>query len=1046
MRRTLLHVLSSFVLCSWSLSVASADDSEAVDFVRDVRPIFEQHCVDCHGGETREAGLRLDRSVDALAGSDSGKVIVPHKPGESRILELVSGSDPETVMPPDSEGLPEDQVALLRRWIEQGAEWPASADAEATQSSHWAFQPIVRAEPPDVAGDTVRNAIDAFVQALLAAEGIDPSPEADRATLIKRLYYDLTGLPPSPESVDRFMADESPTAYEDLVDELLASEHFGERWGRHWLDIARYADSDGYEKDNPRYNAWKYRDWVIKAINDDMPFDQFTIEQLAGDLLPEATPEMLLATAFNRQTLTNTEGGTDQEQFRVEAVFDRTETLGTAWLGLTIGCARCHTHKYDPISQREYYQLFAFFNNGDESTTPIASDQQLMDEYLPKKAAFDQRLAELSQPLAQRREELSQQLTEWEAEQQIRIADYGARPQTFHTLLPTSARSENGAELTIQDDGVVLAGGERPVQDVYVLETTFEMPEITGLRLDVLTDEAFPAKGPGRADNGNFVLSEITATVADEAQAEPVTLKFASARADHSQNDFGAAKVIDGVEDKTGWAVAPQMGKDHFALFTLADDSITEVAALEGPRQLTVRLSQQYEGSPHTIGKFRLSAVTGLDPESLGLPENIRQALAVAPGERNDDQKSALLDYYAGLDETYRSLKSAVDEFKKSEPFKPEMVVRIIKERMENRRETRMFKRGEFLDPLDPVQPGTLEALNPLPDVDAERAANRLDLARWLVSRENPLTPRVTVNHIWQRLFGRGLVKTSNDFGTRGEEPTHPLLLDWLADEFMRVGWSRKTMIKTIVMSHTYRQSSRFRPELAEVDPQNRLLARQNRTRVEAEIVRDLHLAVSGLLDRRVGGPSVFPPLPPGIAELSYANNFKWGNSNWNTRPDRPGGVAPSEDVYRRGMYTFFKRTAPHPNLTTFDCPDANLTAVERSASNTPLQALITLNNEVFVDAARGMARRVLTEGEGDDGDRIAWMLRLVAVRTPSAGEVAEFGGLLASAREYYAAHPEAAVKFAGPELPEGVDAAEAAAWTATARIVMNLDEFIVRD
>ena len=1047
MRRILPSLLSSLILTGFTLTGANADDGRSVDFVQEIRPIFEQHCFDCHGAETREAGLRLDRSVDALAGGDSGKVIVPDKPNESRLLQLVSGDDPEKVMPPDSEGLPEEQVELLRRWIEQGADWPASADAAATESSHWAFQPITRHDPPEVDGELANNAIDAFVQSRLAAEGIEPSPEADRPTLIKRLYYDLLGLPPSPDAVDRFVADHSPTAYEDLVDELLASEHFGERWGRHWLDIARYADSDGYEKDNPRYNAWKYRDWVIDAINDDLPFDEFTIQQLAGDLLPDATPDMLLATAFNRQTLTNTEGGTDQEQFRVEAVFDRTETLGTVWLGLTVGCARCHTHKYDPISQREYYRLFAFFNNGDETTTAIASDQQLMDEYLVKKAAYDEHLAQLVQPLNERRAELAEQLPEWEAAQQARIAEYKASPQQFHVLSPVIVQSENGAELTTQDDGSVLAGGERPVRDVYVMQADFDPSAVTGIRLEALADDALPSKGPGRADHGNFVLSEITASVSDPSNpdAAPTALTFSAARADHSQNDFDAPKAIDGVEDKTGWAVAPQFGKDHFAIFSLSEESLSQLAALPGSLRLTVRLSQQYEASPHTIGKFRLSAVTGLDPESLGLPENIRDILAVATAERTGEQTTALLDYYAGLDETYRTLKARVDEFQKTEPFKPEMVVRVIKERIENPRETRMFKRGEFLDPLDPVQPGTLDVLNPLTTPDG-LPPNRLDLARWLVSGENPLTPRVTVNQYWQHLFGRGLVKTSNDFGTRGEEPTHPELLDWLADEFIRLEWSRKEIIKTIVMSHTYRQSSRFRPELAEVDPENRLLARQNRVRVEAEIVRDLHLAAAGLLDRRIGGPSVFPPLPPGIAELSYANNFKWGNSEWNTRPDRPGGVAPKDDVYRRGMYTFFKRTAPHPNLTTFDCPDANLTAVERSTSNTPLQALITLNNDVFVDAARGMARRVLTEAEGDDTARITWMLRLVTVRTPSAGEVAEFTGLLSTAREYYSTHPEEAAKFAGPELPESIDLVEAAAWTATARIVMNLDEFIVRD
>ena len=1049
--RGLFALAAAVCLCVAGINHAPAAppaEASAIDFLADVRPILAANCYDCHAGDAREGGLRLDRGRDALAGGDSGRVIIPGDPEASRLLHLVSGDDPESTMPPDSEGLADDDVAVLRRWIEQGAEWPASADA-ANEIEHWSFRPIVRRDPPALIDETrVRNDIDRFVQARLAEDGIAPSAQADDYTLIKRLYYDLLGLPPDPERVDRFVADRSAEKYDSLVDELLDSPHFGERWGRHWLDTARYADSDGYEKDNPRYNAWKYRDWVINAINDDLPFDQFTIQQLAGDLLPDATQEQLVATGFNRQTLTNTEGGTDQEQFRVEAVFDRTETFGTAWLGLTVGCARCHTHKYDPITQREYYRLFAFFNNGDEANQTVVSNEKALEEYEQQQTQFDAELAELQAPLTARRDELAALLPAWEAEQLARLAAFSAHPQQFHPLLDATVTSEQGAELSRQEDVSWLASGPRPTTDVYVVESRIESLALTALRLEVLADAALPGGGPGRADHGNFVLSEITATVrpADDAAAEPQPVKFNSARSDYSQNEFTPDNAIDGKEDSTGWAVAGQLARDHHAHFFIAPESAAQIAAMNGPLTLTVRLSQQYTANPHTIGKFRLSAVTGDDPTSLGIPDDVRNALAVAANERTADQAALLLNHFTSLDADYQSLQAKVDEFRKQAPFKPEMTVPVIRERTNDRRVTRMLKRGEFLDPLEPVEPGTLDVLHELSLRGVTEGGDRLDLALWVVSPDNPLTPRVAVNHVWQHLFGRGLVETANDFGTRGDAPSHPELLDWLADEFIRLGWSRKQLIRTIVLSHTYRQSSAHRPELADADPENVLLYRQNRFRVEAEIVRDLHLAASGLLEPRIGGPSVFPPLPPGIEELSYANNFKWGNSEWNTRPDRPFETPPKEDVHRRGMYTFFKRTAPHPNLTTFDCPDANVTAVSRSTSNTPLQALITLNNDTYVETARGLTRRALTEVNTNDAERIARMVRLCIARPPSDAEVSAFLDLLNTSRDYYRAHAEEAIAFAGKDLPAETTAPEAAAWTATARIIMNLDEFITRE
>ena len=600
------------------------------------------------------------------------------------------------------------------------------------------------------------------------------------------------------------------------------------------------------------------------------------------------------------------------------------------------------------------------------------------------------------------------------------------------------AASEQGATLERLEDGSLLATGERPLQDVYNVTAALNAANVTAFRLEVLSHEALPANGPGRADHGNFVLSEIgfQAVDRDAADAVAVSLKFRTARADFAQNNFEPAKAIDGTEDSTGWAISPQMGKDHYALFYLADDSVAALAEMHSP-VITVRLSQQYNSSPHTIGRFRLSAMSGVDDESLGLPENVRKDLAVAPEERNEQRQRELFDYFTSLDPGVQALQANVDKFRKTEPFKPEMTVRVIQERTSDPRTTHLLKRGDFLQPLEEVQPGVFAVLPDLPACEDGGTPNRLDLAHWLVSPENPLTPRVAVNHVWQHLFGRGLVKTVNDFGVRGERPTHPELLDC---------WSRKALIRTLVLSHTYRQSSQHREDLAEIDPENRLLYRQNRVRVEAETVRDLYLCAGGLLDPRVGGPSVFPRLPPGIAELSYANNFKWGNSTWNDRPDVPGGVTPRDDVYRRGLYTFFKRTAAHPTLVTFDCPDANVTCVERTSSNTPLQALATLNNDVFVDAARGLARRGLARADLGDDERTSLIFRLCLVRPATDVERASFTGYLSQARDYYGHHPEEATAFGADSAPDGVDSAEYAAWIAVSRMIMNLDEFITRE
>ena len=1005
-------------------SVAWSSDTPAngadVDFARDIAPIFIEHCYACHGPDVQESGLRLDRRDAALAGGDSGALFVAGDSDGSELIRRVTADEDERMPPAEGNNRPlsAEQIAELTAWVDAGGTWP---EVDGAGSSHWAFQPIVRPELPKV-GDASwpRTGLDHFVLSRLEAAGIAPSPEADRYTLIKRLSYDLIGLPPTVEEVDAFVNDTSRDAYERLVDRLLDSPHFGERWGRHWLDMARYADSDGYEKDNPRPNAWRYRDWVIDAVNADMPLDRFTIEQMAGDLLPDATADNRLATAFHRQTLTNTEGGTDQEQWRVEAIFDRVATTGSVWLGLTVGCAQCHTHKYDPISHREFYQLFAFFNNGDETVTDVPLQGEALVKWSRDKADAQQKLADLEPKLEQKRAELVARLPSWEEELKARPAE----PFAFHPIELVGVESKAGVELKTLSDGSYLAAGTNPDKDTITIRARTDLPEITGWRIEALTHDSLGGNGPGRTSHGNFVLGEFRASAAAGSEfKDEDRIALADAQSDYAQNGFPPTNALDG-KSNTGWAIGPKMGKDHWILLLTKEP----VPTAEKPN-LQLVLEQDY-GSQHTLGRFRVMAVTGHDP-LLGIPQDVRDVLAIATDGRTDEQKKTLVDYYVNQDKQAREWTKQVRDLRARASARPEMKSRVISERIDDRRTTHILHRGDFLQPKEEVQPSTFGVLPPI-ETRGEQP-DRLDLARWLVSPRNPLVPRVTVNHVWARLFGHGIVKTPGDFGARGEAPSHPELLDWLATELMRLGWSRKEMIRAIVLSATYRQSSATRADLVDVDPTNRLLHRQNRFRVEGEVVRDLALSVAGLLSPKLGGPSVFPPLPSGIAELSYAGNFKWNDSE-------------GEDRYRRGMYTFFKRTAPHPNLTTFDCPDSNTTCLERQNSNTPLQSLTMLNNEVYAETAQAFARRLLQLDDLDDRQRLVRAFRMCVARPPTDSEVASFADLLASSRQWYAEREDDAKTAVGAYAPAGGSLAETAAWIATTRIMLNLDEFLTRE
>jgi hypothetical protein len=1013
---------------------ATPDESRTGEIAfEQVRPILEKHCWNCHGAEKREAGLRLDSRQVTLLGSDSGKVIVPGKSHESKLLQLISSQDPDDRMPPEGERLSKSDIDLISRWIDRGAMGRDDERIDADSNSHWAYQPIRAIAPPINPSSTwPKNAIDRFVLEPLAKRGIRPSSEAERHTLIRRLYLDLLGLLPPTDHVQAFVRDDRETAYEELVDELLKSPHFGERWGRHWLDMARYADSDGYEKDNARPDAYRWRDWVIDAVNQDMPFDQFTIEQLAGDLLPDANAMQRLATAFHRQTLTNTEGGTDQEQFRVEACFDRTETTGAVWLGLTVGCARCHSHKYDAIAQREYYQLFAFFNNADEKSLVVPKSLAEVDAYQVDKQRHDAELQAAMHALQSEQNLIDGELKAWETESIAILDEQSKHPFVRDTLKEPRVESDSEVTFTKQKDESFLVSGKNPEKAVYRIEGKSGTGPFDTLRLDVLSDKSLPAKGPGRVKHGNFVLSEITLEIADNAEFKSASqVDIVDALADHEQsgNPWLAKHAYD-KDSTTGWAIGNQYGKDHWVEFRLSK----HIAAAESV-YVRVSLSQQH-GMQHTIGRWKVSLQLGAEPKNK-FPDNIAKALRTPAAKRSKAQQKEILEHYSSLSPRTKHLVERLEEVRKKAPAKPEISARVIGERESNPRETFVLRRGEFLEPIKElrVEASAFATLPPLKPRRQDGPADRLDLAQWLVASDHPLVPRVTVNHVWRLLFGVGLVKSASDFGIRGERPTHPELLDWLARDFVEnKRWSRKQLIKEIVMSATYRQSSRMRSELMESDPTNQWLARQNRLRVEGEIVRDLSLDASGLLSRKVGGPSVFPALPPGVAELSYAGNFKWKPSE-------------GEDRYRRGMYTFFKRTSPHPNLIAFDCPDANLTCVERNKSNTPIQALVAMNNESYFEAAQAFAKRILTHPDlQSDSIRMAWAVQTCLSRMPDTQELDQLMALLLESQSAYASRNEDAAKLVGSYVVPNTDLARNAAWIVVTRVLLNLDEFITRE
>ncbi len=1140
-------------------------DPAAPDYARDIRPILSNTCFKCHGPDDKKRGgkLRLD---DRAAAIRKG-AISPGKPAASEVVQRLFSKDPEEVMPPPSEvkQLTAAQKDLLKRWIAAGAEY----------APHWAFVPPKLSPAPAVRGqDWVRNPIDSYVLARLEAAGLAPRPEADRATLARRVALDLTGLPPTPEEADVFLKDPAPDAYAKYVERLLASPHYGERWARRWLDLARYADTNGYEKDRPR-SMWPYRDWVIRAYNDDLPFDRFTIEQLAGDMLPNAGTESRVATGFHRNTMINEEGGIDPLEFRFHALVDRVNTNGTVWLGLTLLCVQCHTHKYDPIPHQDYYRLMAFLNGSDEVEMPVP------DPFI-----------------TQRREEHARKVAAAEAALESKFPPDGELQ--WAPLKPSKVEAGKAAT-EVLEDGSVRTGGESPEKNTYTLTFDAELDGVAALRLEVLTDDKLPRRGPGRAENGNFVVTELVLSRAGKP------LRFSWASADHQQDGWPVAAAFDG-KAETGWAIAAatpeatnvnrsavfhletpaagkgpwtlkidqQFGQKHtlgrfrislgrfsgggdlatgrarhleaklaawttaesakavawtvlkpvelksnLPLFTVeADQSVFvhgdmtksdvyEVGFDTGGRRITAlrlealtdeRLPKNgpgrvhYEGPagdfwlsevslkadgkaaplakptqsfgksaalaidgdpqtgwsisggqgrPHTavfqlaqpldgvrrldlrmlferyyaagLGRFRIS-VTGDErsAEARGLAPEVEAALLI--GERSPEQRAAIRRQFLQSAPELAGARKELDQLRDAMPKHPSTLV--FQERDPRfRRATTVHHRGEFLQPKETVTPEVLSIFAPLPE-GAPR--DRLAFARWLVNGENPLVGRVVMNRLWQSLFGRGIVRTTEDFGFQGEAPTHPELLDWLALEFVRQGWSWKQMLRILVTSATYRQSSATTAEALARDPENKLLGRSPRTRLEAEQLRDAALRATGLLSPKLGGPSVFPPQPPGIT-----TEGTYGPLAWN--------VSGGEDRYRRGLYTFAKRTAPYAMFSTFDGPSGEACQARREVSNTPLQALTLMNDEVFIEASRH-AGKVLSGEAGSDEEKVERAFRRVLVRTPSVEERGLLLKYLQSQQRRLAAKELDAAKLGGD------------AWTLLVRALLNLDEFVTRN
>ncbi len=1019
--------------------------SAKVDFLRQIQPIFESSCYGCHGPKMQMAGLRLDEKTAAFAGGQSGAVILPGKSADSPLFRRVAGLGDQPRMPMGGKALEASQIELIRAWIERGAEWPDGPAKQVVQvQKHWAYVPPKRPPLPKVVNaNWPKNAIDNFVLARLEKEKLTPSPEADRVTLLRRLSLDLAGLPPTIEEVDAFLKDQSHDAYEKQVDRLLNSPHYGERWGRVWLDAARYADSDGYEKDKQRW-VWFYRDWVINALNRDLPYDQFIIDQIAGDELPNATQDQIVATGFLRNSMINEEGGIDPEQFRMEAMFDRMDAIGKSVLGVTIQCAQCHDHKFDPLKQEEYYRMFAFLNNSHEANVAVYTPEEQM-----KRAGIFRRIREIEADIKHRNPDWDERMAAWE--QKVK----GDQPEWTVVRPEVDDISTGGQRYRPMKDGSFVAEGYAPTKHRVKLTVKTEVENITAFRLELLNDPNLPLGGPGRSIKGTGALTEFEVEAAPAAAPDKITkIKIAKATADVNppetpleaifDDKSGKRRVtgpvefaIDGNED-TAWGIDAGPGlrnQPRKAVFTAE----APIAYRDGTI-LTFYLDQKHGGwnsddnQNQNLGRFRLSITTAPGAVADPLPRNVREIIAIPREQRTPAQMDAVFGYWRTTVPEWRAANEKITGLWRDYPEGSSQLVLAARE---DPRETHILTRGDFLKPTKAVGPGVPAFLHPLPK---DAPATRLTFARWLVDRNSPTTARAFVNRMWQAYFAIGLVATSEDLGRQSETPSNPGLLDWLAVEFMDANWSMKAMHRLVVTSATYRQSSRVTPELYERDPYNRLLARGPRFRVDAEIVRDIALAASGLLNPKIGGPSVFAPAP----EFLFVPPASYGPKIWKEEA--------GTDRYRRALYTFRYRSVPYPMLQIFDSPNGDISCVRRARANTPLQALTTLNETLFVESARALALKTLREGGATDAQRLTYAFRRCLARKPSAPESGELLTLLNKQKQRLTDGWLSALDLTGLDaghvstLPPGSTPVQLAAWTVVSRVLLNLDETITKE
>ncbi|MBM3813512.1 MAG: DUF1553 domain-containing protein [Acidimicrobiia bacterium] len=1015
------------------VSAAPAQTAKPIDFNRDIRPILSDHCFACHGPDekARMVNLRLDIREGAFAAKGEARYIVPGNAAASLLYQRVSHAKPVLRMPPASTGrtLTEQQVSLIRRWINEGAAW----------ETHWSYLPPSRPALPAVSNRAwPRNPIDHFVLARLEKEGLKPSPETDKTTLLRRVTLDLTGLPPAPADLAAFLTDRSPNAYERVVDRLLNSPHYGERMAMQWLDLARYADTHGYHIDSHR-DMWPWRDWVIRAYNDNKPFDQFTLEQLAGDLLPAPTREQRVATGFNRNHMINFEGGAIPEEYLAEYVVDRVEATSTIWMGMTMGCARCHDHKYDPISQRDFYRLFAFFNTvaekgldgrrgNAEPLIPVAPQGQIMEldalecAIREKRDAMDEK-------------QIDAALAAWEKTLRRPFAAPVTDGIAAHFPFDGNLHDVSGSYLHGRpiDGEPGFPGG---IIDKALSLTADDHVRLAP-RLPVDTSKPFTVALWIRPSSDKAEVIEIFQG-ALELSTEPSYYMPELKRV--ARLRFQGFQTQEPIVIGQWTHVAFTRESGAYGLFLHGEPAKLEL--FEKPIEPSVETALEIKGYRGSLDDVRIysRAITAAEARTIALHHPAAALLEIPAAKRDKDQKPRLREYFLthAAPEPLRTQHAELKALeKRKEQMERAVPTVMVMQEMGKPRETHMLGRGDYRNKGEKVTAGVPSTLPPLPP---GAPSNRLGLAQWLLDPANPLTARVTVNRYWQMYFGHGLVKTSEDLGSQGEAPSHPELLDWLATEFVRLKWDVKAMQRLIVTSATYRQSSKVTPALLERDPENRLLARMSRFRLSAEFIRDNALAASGLLKPAIGGPSVFPYQPPGLWEEMAFHGI------YSAQTYTPGK---GEDLYRRGMYTFWKRTVPPASLATFDAPDREKCTARRAITNTPLQALILMNDPTYVEAARHLAQRALREAGRDASRRIEHIFRQVTLRKPTTREVAILRDL---ERLQLAAHT-ANTENSRALLANGESAAdksllpsELAAWTNIAAVVLSLDEAITKE